>query len=109
MYRIEKKKSSDLENRSTEIIQTGTHTNTHWLKKEREKNPSINCRTVSEGLSLCVIKIAKKKREREREERIFKEILAKSFSNQLKTTNTNQENSKNPHQINTKYTNSHKI
>ena len=91
MYRIEKK-SSDLENRSTEIIQTGTHTNTRWLKEEREKNPSINCRTVSEGLSLRVIKIAKKKREREREERIFKEILAKSFSNQLKTTNTNQEN-----------------
>lgn len=63
-----KKKTSDLENRSTEIIKTGTHTNTLWLKKrerEREKNPSINCRTVSEGLSYVKLKSSKKRERRE--------------------------------------------
>lgn len=37
-----KKKTSDLENTSTEIIQTGTHTNTLWLKKEREREKRIH-------------------------------------------------------------------
>lgn len=46
------KKISELENRSIDIIQTETLTNTTLMKKRKKHSPT-DCRRVSEGLHMC--------------------------------------------------------